>query len=272
MALEIRRRRIGAGERAIEIVDIIGRLDLPGAGNLRTTVQEILKEGCPRIAVNMAGCVEIHRETMGTFHSLGRACQRAGGGLVLFGATGDVFEYIRRFADRNLAPWQGDEATAIRSLGGEVEQEKPRSISDSESVVAALGTDTVFHAVFWKFPTLGGRGFVKFESVNGCLEYILTHPTHSLLVDVKLPTHDLAGLIRKIRTTPQLKKVGVFVIGPPSYKSTARALVEEGADDFVLFPFAGEEILAKLDGKLFFDKLKDIYGRFDIRTKAKEGR
>jgi CheY-like chemotaxis protein len=271
MALEVRRRRIGAGERAVELIDIMGRLDMPGAASLRTTVQEVLKEGCRRIAINMAGCVEIHREMMGTFHSLGRACQRAGGGLVLYGATGDVLEYIRRFGDRNLAPWHGEENSAIRALGGEVERKSPREQGISTPVVVALGTEPVFRAVFWKISALGGRGIVKFDSVDACLEYLSGSTPHSLLLDAKLPAHDLAGLIRKIRTTPQLKNIGVFITGPPSSKSAGRVLVEEGADEFIAFTFTGEEIVAKLDGQLFFAKLKEVYERFDIRAKAKEG-
>jgi hypothetical protein len=270
MALEARRRRIGGGERAIEIVDLVGRLDMPGAALLRNTVQEVLKEGCPRIAVNMAECVEIHREMMGTFHSLGRACIRAGGGLALFAATGDVLEYIRRFGDKSLAPWFGDEKAAVAALGGHVEPEAPKESESERPSVVAIGSDAVFRAVFWKLTALGGRPIAKFDSIAGARDYMARKTIHSILLDSKLSPHEIARFLRELRINSKLKAIGIFIIGPPSQLWTGRSLVQEGADSYVPLSFTGEEIEAKLDARTFFTRLKEIYDRFDARAKAKE--
>ena len=272
MALDVHRRRIGSGERSVEIIDVVGRLDPPGAAALRTSVQQILKEGCPRIAINLSECVEIHREMIGAFHSLGRACQRAGGGLALFGQTGDVSEYIGMFADRTLAPWFDKQNDAVLAVGGEIEPEKPADADEEPPTVVALGDDPVFRGIFWKLGKLGGRPVAKFESVEACFDYLTRRPVHSLIIDSGMPAQELARLVRQIRANAQLRGIGVFVVGPPSRKSTGRALVGEGADMFVPLVFAGEEIPAKLDARAFFARLKEAYERFDTRAKPKESR
>jgi CheY-like chemotaxis protein len=272
MSLEIRRRRIGAGEKAIEIVDIIGRLDTPGSGLLRSTVQDILKEGCPRIAVNLTECVEIHRELMGTFHSLGRACQRAGGGLVIYGASRDVLEYINKFGDRSLAPLHRDERSAIIALGGHVGDEASKEKETEAPVIVALGSDPIFRGVFWKLSALGGRGIAKYDNIQACFEYIGKRPVHSILIDASLPSHDVIQFIRQIRTTPMIRTIGIFVIGLPSQRNIGRAVIEQGADFYVPLVFTGEEIIAKLDARTFFARLKEVYERFDSRIKTKENR
>jgi hypothetical protein len=272
MSLEIRRRRIGAGEKAIEIVDIIGRLDTPGAGVLRSAVQDILKEGCPRIAVNMTECVEIHRELMGTLHSLGRACQRAGGGLVIYGASRDVLEYINKFGDRSLAPLHRDERSAIIALGGHVGDEVTKEKETEAPVVVALGADPIFRAIFWKLSVIGGRAIAKFDNIQACFEYIGKRPVHSILIDASLPSQEVVLFIRQIRTMPMIRTIGIIVIGLPSQRNIGRAVIEQGADFFVPLMFNGEEIMAKLDQRSFFARLKEVYVRFDSRIKTKENR
>jgi hypothetical protein len=270
MALEARRRRIGGGDRAIEIIDLVGRLDVPGAGLLRNTVQGILKEGSSRIAVNLAQCVEIHKEVIGTFHSLGRACIRAGGGLVIFGAAGDVNEYVKRFADKSLAPWFDDEKSAVASLGGHIEETSKKEEDVETPSIVAIGADQVFHAAFWKLTTLGGHPVAKFDSFEGSSNYISRRPIHSLLIDSTLPAQEISKFIKQIRINSKVRNVGIFIIGPPSRFSVGKLLLGEGADNFVAFYFNGEEIESKLDLRSFFSKLKEAYERFDARQKAKE--
>ena len=272
MALEVGRRRIGSGERAIEIIDIVGRLDTAGSAVIRSSVQEILKEGCPRIAVDMAQCVEIHRETMGTFHSLGRACQRAGGKLVIFGATGDVLDYLTRFGDRSLAPWFSDEKAAIVALGGQIQEEVSKEKRTEPPVVVALGADPIFRAVFWKLSALGGRAIAKFDNIEACSDYLAKRPIHSIIIDGAMQSHEIVKLIRHIRTTPSVKNIGIFVVGSPMQRNFGHLVIEQGANNFVPYTFRGEDILAKLDRKVFFERLKEVYASFDARAKAKESR
>ncbi len=269
MALEVRRRRQGAGERAIEIIDVAGRLDAPGAAMLRTTVQKALKEGSARIAINLVDCVEIHREMMGTFHSLGRACQRAGGGFVLFGQKDDVYEYIRRFADKRLAPWHELERDAILALGGVIEPEKEKG-AEELAIVVALGANPLFRGIFWKLNTLGGRPVAKFDSIASSTELLARRPIHSLIVDTGLGAHELAQLVRQIRANSRLRGIGIFPVGPPSQKTIGRTLEGEGADRFVPLVFNGEEIAANLDTRAFFARLKDAYDRFDAQARGRE--
>jgi CheY-like chemotaxis protein/anti-anti-sigma regulatory factor len=272
MALEVRRRRVGSGDKAVEIVDVLGRLDAPGSALLRSKVQEALKEGSPRIAVNLSDCIEIHREMIGTFHSLGRACLRAGGKLVLFGQKGDIYEYLKRFADTALAPWFGSEREGIVALGGEVPPEKDEVEEGETPAVVALGSDPVFMAVFWKLSTLGGKPVAKFDNIAGGTEFLGRRPIHSVIMDTRLPAHDIARFIRQVRTSPKLRRIGIFLVGPASQVSQIRTLVEEGADRFVPLMFQGEEILARLeDRQAFFKRLKDAYDRFDARFEGGTG-
>lgn len=272
MALDVHRRRVGSGDHAVEIVDAVGRLDAPGAAILRSTIQQILKESCPRIGINLAECVEIHREMVGTFHSLARACQRAGGGLALFGQAGDVSEYIKRFADAELVSWYERESEAVVALGGKAEAEEPREGGEEPPAVVAVGDAAIFRGVFWKLGKLGGRPVAKFDSIEACFDYINRRPVHSVIIDSGMPAQDTARLVRQIRASARLRSIGVFVVGIPSQKTTGRALVGEGADAFVPLVFSGEEIAAKLDSRAFFAGLKEAYERFDTRAEAKEGR
>ena len=273
MALEVRRRRTGAGDRAVEIVDIIGRLDMPGSALLRSTMQDILKEGLPRIALNLSNCLEIHREMIGTFHSLGRACLRAGGNLALFGQTGDVLEYIKKFGDTSLAPWYDREREAIVALGGEPEpEETSKGTVEIKPIVVILGSDTIFRGVFRTFERIGGKPIVMFDNADACEEFIFGKRIHSLLIDVTMSAHDTARLIKRIRSDAELKNTGVFIVGPASKIGAGRALMSEGADNFIPFVFSGEEIAAKFDGKAFFARLKDAYGRYETKLKARENR
>lgn len=266
MTLDVRRRRTGGGDKAIEILDVVGRLDTPGAALLRSTVQEVLKEGLPRIAVNLADCIEIHREMMGTFHSLGRACMRAGGNLAIFGATGDVYEYVKKFSDPELVIWHLEERKAIVALGGEVEPEKEEPGEDEIPTVIALGSDKIFKALFWKLTKLGGKPVAKFDNIESCEDYIARRPVHSLLVDTSQDTYEITRFIRQVTSSPKLRHIGIFAVGPPSQLKTGRLMVQEGARQFIPYPFDGEEIMVKLDAKKFFRGLKDVYERFNAKV------
>jgi len=267
MALEIRRRRVGSGDKAVEIIDVIGRLDTPGGAQLRSAVQEALKEGTPRIAINFAETKEIHRETVGALHSLGRACQRAEGKLGIFGAEGDVLEYLKSFADPSLAPWFPDEKTAIVGVGGELEVEEQDKLNDSPDVVIALGFDNIFRKIFWKLAKMGGMPVAKFDAVPPALDYLLKRKVHSIVLDITIDLHDGAKLVRQIRTTPSIRKVGIFLVGPPSKRSTGKALLQEGADNLTLYSFSGEEIFSKFNPKPFFHQLKEAFAKFEASRK-----
>jgi response regulator RpfG family c-di-GMP phosphodiesterase len=176
-----------------------------------------------------------------------------------------------KVGDRNLAPFRPDEKSAITALGGQVEAEEPEEEEEPEPpVVVALGSDAIFRALFWKLSVLGGRAVAKFDTIEGGLQYLLKRNVHSVLIDASLPAHEAAKFVRQVRTTQQLKHIGLFVVGAPSRRGAARSVVEEGAHVFIPFSFTGEEIVSKLDARAFFAKLKEVYERFDARSKAKE--
>ena len=269
MALEVRSRRIGSGDRSVEILDVVGRLDVPGGALLRTAIQDKLKEESPRIAINLSECIEINREMVGTIHSLGRACKRAGGGLVLYGASGDVLEYIKRFADKELAPWFEKEREAVIALGGEVEPE----IEDIKEppVIVALGIDQLFKKLFWQLGVLGGKPVAKFDNIESAENYIKRRRTHSIVIDTKLNTHRLIVMIRQIRKSPEVRDIGIFIVGPPSTINIGKILIREGGTNFVPYVFNGQEIPSKLDGKAFFQRLKEAYERYEAGPGAIPG-
>ncbi len=263
MALEVRRRRVGSGDTAVEIIDVVGRLDAPGGAMLRSAIQDALRDDSPRIGINLAETIEIHRETVGTLHSLGRACKRASGGLAIFGADGDVLEYIKTFADAELAPWYGTETDAVVALGGEVVDEPVESRGHEPPVIIALGNDKVFRKVFWKLGKLGGRPVAKFDNIDAVTDFLTRRRAHSILIDASLELHDVARFIRQSRSIPELRKIGIFLVGAPSLRNQGRALIKEGGDNFIPFVFSGQEIAAKLDIKAFFQRLKEAYKRLE---------
>jgi anti-anti-sigma regulatory factor len=270
MAFEVRRRRIGSGDRAVEIVDVVGRLDAPGSALLRTSIQQALKEGSARIAVNLSECREIQREVIGTLHSLGRACKRANGGLAIFGAKDDVLEYMKRFGDRELAPWFDTENEAIVSLGGEVIEEPGEDEEQETPVVVAIGSSDPFRRSFWKLNTLGGKPVAKFDNTESAHEFIRRRNVHSVIIDTSLNPHNTARLVRQLRTYPETRQIGIFIVGPPTGRNIGRSLIGEGADNFVPLVFSGEEIAAKLDIRAFFTRLKEAYDRYEAKRASEE--
>jgi len=270
MALEVHHRRIGSGDRAVEILDVVGRLDVPGGALLRTTIQDNLKEESSRIAVNFADCREINREMIGTLHSLGRACKRAGGGLVLYGATGDVAEYIKKFVETDLVPWFETENEAVLSLGGEVEQEPGEDNGEPKAVVA-LGSDKVFKALFWKLGKLGGHPIAKFDNIVTAEGYIGRTKIHSIIIDVSLDEFEILRLIKQVKRTPETRLTGIFLVGPPSGRKEGRYYIEQGGNNFISYVYKGEEIAAKLDATAFFLRLKEAYERYDAGPGGSQG-
>jgi hypothetical protein len=271
MALELRRRRIGAGDYAVEIVDIVGRMNVPGSSQLRALVQDILKEGTPRVAVNFSECVEIKKEVFGTFHSLARACQRAEGNLVIYGAKDDPLEYVKKFIDKKLVKWYDAEKEAVLALGGTPEPEPvniDETVSDRETIVV-IGISEIYNKVFWKLNVLGGLQVVKFDNLTSALQYLERRKVHSLIIDPTFSGHDLIRFIRHVKSSKQYMKTGIFIVGNPSSRTSAMILMNEGADSFTPFVYQGEEVLAKFDQREFFKRLQDVYKKFEIRKKAK---
>lgn len=271
MALELRRRRIGAGDHAVEIIDIVGRLNMPGSSLLRSMVQDSLKEGSPRIAVNFSECVEVKKEVFGTFHSLGRACTRAGGSLAVYGARDEPIEYVKTFLDTKLVKWFETEKEAVIALGGTPDPEPvhiEETATDRESIVV-IGTSEIFHKVFWKLSVLGGLQVMKFDNLTSTLQYLERRVPHSLIIDPTFSGHDLIRFIRRIKSDARYRKTGIFIVGNPSSRTGAMILMNEGADNFIPFVYQGEEVLAKFDQREFFRRLQDTYKRYEDRKKAK---
>ncbi|MCX6644893.1 MAG: hypothetical protein NTY09_00825 [bacterium] len=271
MALELRRRRIGAGDYAVEIIDIVGRLNVPGSSQLRSLVQDALKEGTPRVAINFSECVEVKKEAFGAFHSLGRACMRAHGNLVIYGAKDDPLEYVKKFIDTNLVKWYDSEKEAILALGGtpEPEQVYIEEITSDREAIVVIGIADIFYKVFWKLNVLGGLQVVKFDNLTSALQYLERRKVHSLIIDPTFSGHDLIRFIRHIKSSKQYMKTGIFIVGNPSSRTSAMILMNEGADNFIPFVYQGEEIFAKFDQREFFKRLQDIYKKFEARKKAK---
>ena len=267
MALELRRRRIGSGDQSVNIIDVVGRLNVPGSSQLRADIQDFLKSGIPRIALNLTECVEIKKEVFGTFHSLGRACQRAGGNLIVYGAKDDPLEYIKAFLNPDLVKWSESENEAILALGGQPEPDE--SDGEDSSVIVALGSDNFFQKVFWKLNVMGKVPVAKFDSIASVTDFINRSKIHSLILDPTMSGHDLIKFIRQVKSNPKLRTTGIYIIGKPSARTLALILMNEGADYFVPFVFNGEEILSRFNSREFFHQLKDAFEKFETRKKAK---
>ncbi len=269
MALELRRRRIGSGDRAAEIIDVIGRLNTAGSAMLRSSLQEVLKEGSPRIAINLSELVEIKKEVFGAIHSLGRACSRAGGSLVVYGATGDPLEYVKAYIDENLVRYFETENEAVVALGGEPEPLPDETEDEGPGVVVVIGADDTFRKIFWNLGVMGGHPVAKFDNIPAAVDYAGRQKIYCILIDPSLTGHDLIRLIRQIRSNPEMRGIGIFIVGKPTSRRSAKMLLDEGADKFVPFVFKGEEIMANFDSRTFFSSLKEAFKRYDIRKKAR---
>ena len=104
------------------------------------------------------------------------------------------------------------------------------------------------------------HGHYQVESVNDglqALEAIRRERPALLLSDVMMPGLDGLQLLREIRQDPRTASLPVIFISARAGEEAKLEGFEEGADDYLIKPFAARELLARVAGQLRRSRLRE---------------
>ena len=109
--------------------------------------------------------------------------------------------------------------------------------------------DQLAHIMRANFEVVG-YAVVASRDPAGALAALDAARPDAVVIDVLATAHDGPELVRAIRRHPQGANVPVIVLTSRPYANDAVLSLEAGADDVVVKPFAPEEILARVRGKI----------------------
>jgi diguanylate cyclase (GGDEF)-like protein len=95
-----------------------------------------------------------------------------------------------------------------------------------------------------------GYDVVDARGAEGALAALDRRRPDAIVVDVMPVESDGPSVVRRIRTHPQGTHVPLIVLAPRAHAGDAVRSLEAGADDVVTKPFAPEEMLARVRGKI----------------------
>lgn len=236
---------------SIVILDLTGRLDIPGAALFKRTVRELLDAGSRLFVVNLSNVDYIGKDTVGTLVSIKKQITEMQGKIVIFAAKWDVKEYIEKFSFETDVPLVETESDALEALGI-----KPQERRLGQPVYLALGSSAPFKELFWKAKALGGVQLERFELIEPAKRGMAARKVEVILLDALMPRNSALQAVKELRMDKWCKDAVILVIGPDSSRAMYSSMREYGADDFVPIPFAREELVSSIDGKQFFELLK----------------
>jgi DNA-binding response OmpR family regulator len=88
------------------------------------------------------------------------------------------------------------------------------------------------------------------------LEAARRRPPDLILSDVMMPNLDGFGLIREIRTDPELKALPVILLSARAGEESRVDGLQQGADDYLIKPFSARELLARVGAQLSMAQLR----------------
>jgi len=242
------------GQRKIDsvvILDLEGRLDVPGTALLKKTVRELLDDGSRLFALNFAGVDSVAKESVGGLVSIKKQVDENEGRLAIFAPKWDVKEYIETFSFKTDVHLADDEPGALQALGI-----KPQEQRLGDIVYLALGSSAPFKELFWKVKSLGGVSVERFELIEPAKRGMACRKVSLILLDALMPGNRSLEAVKEFRIDKWCKDAVILVIGPDSSRQMYNSMREYGADDFVPIPFAREELVSSIDAKQFFELLK----------------
>jgi len=243
--------------KSILILDLEGRLDIPGAALLKKMIREQMEEGSRLFALNFAKVDYIGKDTVGTIVSVKKEITRSEGKFVIFAPHWDVKEYVERFSFQADIPIFDDEPQALVALG-----EVPDVKIPGQASYLALGSSSAFKEIFWTIKRLGGIPVERFEEVQQAKQGMAQLKVGVVLLDALLPRNSAVDALRELRMEEWCRDAVILVIGPDSSRSMYNAMRDYGADDFVPIPFEREELVSSIDKGQFFELLKRKFDLF----------
>ncbi len=85
---------------------------------------------------------------------------------------------------------------------------------------------------------------------EAALQSALADPPDLVLTDVMMPRLDGFGLLRALRGAPRTHALPVILLSARAGEEASSAALDEGADDYLIKPFTGRELLARVGSHL----------------------
>jgi light-regulated signal transduction histidine kinase (bacteriophytochrome) len=94
--------------------------------------------------------------------------------------------------------------------------------------------------------------FTVFTASDGeeALQKMRVYRPDLLLSDVMMPKMDGFGLLKAIRTTPELQATPVILLSAQAGEEAKIEGLEAGADDYLVKPFGGRELIARVESNI----------------------
>ncbi len=133
------------------------------------------------------------------------------------------------------------DAGPVREAHGDRSVEDARIlIVDDDPTAALLMTRLLERDGFWRVVSTGGGW--------RALAMMLQHPPDVMILDVHMPDLDGIQVLREMQQGERRARpvTGVIAVSGDASAATCDAMLQAGADDFVLRPFAGAEFALRV--------------------------
>ncbi|KAM0790952.1 hypothetical protein ACM66B_004257 [Microbotryomycetes sp. NB124-2] len=115
------------------------------------------------------------------------------------------------------------------------------------------------------------KAFHVVEATDGqeALEYALKSPPSLIVSDVMMPRLDGTGLLQALRANPATALIPVIFLSAQAGQEARVEALLSGADDYLVKPFQGRELLARVNIHLQLGKMRiELERRVEERTRA----
>ncbi len=105
-----------------------------------------------------------------------------------------------------------------------------------------------------------GRSFAHVETATHGAEALASAralPPDLILCDVMMPVMDGFALVRALRADPRTRTVPIILLSARAGAEAAEQGLDSGADDYLVKPFSGRELLARVRSQLEMARIRD---------------
>jgi anti-anti-sigma regulatory factor len=213
-----------------------GRLTGLGAGPVKTIVQEFLDEGIRNFIISFKNVLSIDSPYAAALNSVSLNIQRHDGRLILCEAGNNVLPWLEKNMP-NVVVYISEDI-ALNKIG-------IPSVTSFKGNIAVVGTSDIMRELFKGISNYKGLIFNYFDDPLRSVQKVIELKPKGIILNIEHGSIVVEPL-RQWRFHPDTKHCPVIVFGPTVATATARALINEGASDFVEVKYDGPPVLAYL--------------------------
>ena len=91
---------------------------------------------------------------------------------------------------------------------------------------------------------------------QAALEAARANPPDLVLSDIMMPRLDGFGLLRELRTDPQLREIPIILLSARAGEESRIAGLETGADDYLVKPFSARELVVRVETHVKLSRIR----------------